>query len=94
MTFEVLVEVRLLAGIADPQGATIERSLPALGFAGVSAVRVGKAIRFCVDAPDAAAAETLAGEVTRRLLSNPVIEEATVTVRQPSPTATGGTQQP
>ena len=28
--FAVLVEVRLRPGIADPQGATIERSLPHL----------------------------------------------------------------
>ena len=56
MTFEVLVEVRLRPGIADPQGATIERSLPALGFAGVEAVRVGKAIRFTLDATDEATA--------------------------------------
>ena len=31
-TFSVLVEVRLRPGIADPQGATIERALPALGL--------------------------------------------------------------
>ena len=47
---------RLRPGIADPQGATIERSLPALGFDGVTGVRVGKAIRFAVDAADEAAA--------------------------------------
>src|SRR5438067_8198820 len=34
--FSVLVEVRLRPGIADPQGATIERSLPHLGFDGIS----------------------------------------------------------
>ena len=32
-TFPVLVEVRLRPDVADPQGATIERSLPTLGFA-------------------------------------------------------------
>ena len=31
MTFDVAVEVRLRPGIADPQGSTIERALPALG---------------------------------------------------------------
>ena len=41
--FSVLVEVRLRAGIADPQGATIERALPALGFDGVSA-RAGREV--------------------------------------------------
>ncbi len=39
--FEALVEVQLRPGISDPQGATIERALPALGFAGVSGVRAG-----------------------------------------------------
>ena len=41
MIFDVTVEVRLRPGIADPQGATIERALPALGFDGVSGVWVG-----------------------------------------------------
>ena len=50
MKFAVVVEVMLRPGIADPQGATVERALPALGFAGVEGVRVGKAIRFTVDA--------------------------------------------
>ena len=34
--YDVQVEVRLRPGIADPEGATIERSLPALGFDGIS----------------------------------------------------------
>ena len=45
----VLVEVRLRPGIADPQGATIERSLPTLGFGTVRDVTVGKAIRCTVE---------------------------------------------
>lgn len=80
MRFDVLVEIRLLPGIADPQGATVERALPALGFNGISGVRVGKAIRFTVEAAGDDEAESLAGEITRRLLSNPVIEESNVTV--------------
>ena len=80
MTFELLVEVRLRPGIADPQGATIERALPALGFQGVQGVRVGKAIRFTVDADDAASARAAAEKMTERLLANPVIEEAEITV--------------
>src|SRR5690242_6714878 len=42
MLFSVHVDVTLRPGIADPQGSTIERSLPTLGFDGVSGVRVGK----------------------------------------------------
>jgi len=39
--FSVQVEVLLRDGIADPQGATIERALPALGLDGVTSVRAG-----------------------------------------------------
>jgi len=78
--FDVLVEVRLRAGIADPQGATIERSLPTLGYEGVRDVRVGKAIRFTLDAADEAAARSEVAEMCERFLTNPVIEDAFVTV--------------
>lgn len=84
MRFSVLVETRLRAGIADPQGATIERSLPALGFEGITGVRVGKAFRFEIEANDAAAARAEADDVCRRFLSNPVLEDATVTVAESS----------
>ena len=80
MRFPVLVEVSLLPGIADPQGATIERALPALGFEGVHDMQVGKAFRFTVDAPDEAAARDQAEQLSQRLLANPVIEASNVTV--------------
>ncbi len=78
--FGVLVEVQLRPGIADPQGATIQRALPALGFDGISAVRAGKAFRFEIDALDEEEALLHARVVADRLLANPVIEDATVTV--------------
>jgi len=80
MRFPVLVEVRLRPGIADPAGATIQRALPALGFEGVEEVRVGKAIRFSVEAPDAEAARVQVDELCSRLLANPVIEDTQVRI--------------
>ncbi|MSO87374.1 MAG: phosphoribosylformylglycinamidine synthase, purS protein [Acidimicrobiia bacterium] len=80
MLFSVLVETRLRPGIADPQGATIERSLPTLGFEGIRGVRVGKAIRFDLEAPDETAALAQATAVTQQFLINPVIEAADVSV--------------
>lgn len=80
MIFSVLVETRLRPGIADPQGATIERSLPALGFEGITGVRVGKAIRFQLEAPDEPTARAHADEVCQRFLINPVIEQADVAI--------------
>ena len=82
-TFPVLVEVTLRPDVADPQGATIERSLPALGFGEVASVRVGKAIRFTVEATDEAAARARVEELCRRFLTNPVIEDATITFGTP-----------
>lgn len=75
-----MVEVSLRPGIADPQGATIERALPALGFEGISGVRAGKAFRFTIEAPDESAARREVDDLCRRLLSNPVIEDAEVTL--------------
>ena len=85
MKYEVLVEVRLRPGIADPQGATIERALPALGFEGVDDVSVGKAFRLSIEAPDEPAASDRAVEMADRLLANPVIEVSTVTVLGAAP---------
>ena len=80
MQFSVLVETRPREGVADPQGSTIERSLPALGFDGVSGVRVGKCFRFTIEAAGEAAARAEVDDMCARFLTNPVIEDATVTV--------------
>ena len=87
MTFDVLVEVRLRPGIADPQGTTIESTLPALGFGGVSGVRVGKAIRFSLDAADERAARAEVDDLCSRFLTNPVIEDGQVTITARAETA-------
>lgn len=85
MLFSVQVEVSLREGVADPQGATIERSLPHLGFDGVRGVRVGKSIRFDIDAPDESAARVEVIDLCRRFLTNPVIEDATVSIAAAAP---------
>ncbi len=82
MTFDVVVEVSPRAGIADPEGATIERALPALGFEGISGVTVGKSIRFTLQSPDEATARREVSELCERFLSNPVIEDSTVSLTE------------
>jgi phosphoribosylformylglycinamidine synthase PurS subunit len=79
-TYEARIEVGHRPGILDPQGGVIERALPALGWANVSHVRVGKSIRLAVDAPDEDSARAQVEEMCRRLLSNPVIEDFTVEI--------------
>jgi len=81
MRFSVHVDVQLRPGIADPQGSTIERSLPTLGFDGIAGVRVGKSIRFEIEADDEAAARAELEDLCHRFLSNPVIEDTTIELK-------------
>ena len=76
MNYFVIVDVTLRQGIADPEGSTIERALPALGFTGVTNVHAGKSFRFDVEAESEEAALEKATSLAERLLSNPVIEDA------------------
>jgi phosphoribosylformylglycinamidine synthase len=82
--FSLIVDVSLREGIADPEGATIERALPALGFTGVTNVHAGKSFRLDIEAPDEAAALEKTTALAERLLSNPVIENATARLGQRS----------
>ncbi|HAQ22498.1 MAG TPA: phosphoribosylformylglycinamidine synthase, purS protein [Acidimicrobiaceae bacterium] len=81
MNYNVLVDVRLRGGIADPAGATIERVLPALGYEGVTGVSVGKTVRFVMEAANEFEAAARANDLSASFLTNPVIEDAEVTVR-------------
>ncbi len=80
MQFSVEVLVQLREGIADPQGSTIERSLPTLGFAGVSGVGVGKVITFAIESTDEKTARREVDDLCVRFLSNPVIEDTEIRV--------------
>jgi phosphoribosylformylglycinamidine synthase subunit PurS len=78
--FDAHVEVRLRPGIADPESATIERALPALGFDDVSALTTGRSFRFAIEAADEVAAQARVRELATRLLANPVMEDVSATV--------------
>jgi phosphoribosylformylglycinamidine synthase PurS subunit len=76
----VIVDVMLKPEILDPQGRAVQGALGRLGLSGVADVRQGKqfVIELEGDLDDArrATLEELSGE----LLSNPVIENYTMTV--------------
>jgi phosphoribosylformylglycinamidine synthase subunit PurS len=63
------VLIRPKAGILDPQGAAVEQALPALGFAGVSQVHVGRLVELEVEDP------TQLDAMCQKLLANPLIED-------------------
>lgn len=79
-SFAATVDITHLPGILDPQGATIDRALPALGYTNVSQVRVGKSIRLTVDAESEDAARAQVDEMCHRLLANPVIEAFSISI--------------
>jgi phosphoribosylformylglycinamidine synthase len=76
--FRAVVEITGLEGISDPEGQTIERALPALGFEGVEQVHVGKLVRLVIEAPDEAEALRRVNAMCDRFLANPVIENASI----------------
>jgi phosphoribosylformylglycinamidine synthase len=72
--YRFAVNVTPKPGILDPQGKAVERSLPHLGIAGVSAVRVGRRVELTVAAGDEAAARAVVERLAGELLSNPLME--------------------
>ena len=63
------VLIRPKQGILDPQGKAVERALPALGFEGISQVRVGRLVEL-----EAEAGADL-DSLCERLLANPLVED-------------------
>jgi phosphoribosylformylglycinamidine synthase len=66
---KIRVLVRPKRGILDPQGEAVRRALPALGFAGVRSVNIGRLVEM-----EVASANDIEG-MCQRLLANPTIEE-------------------
>ena len=81
MSYSARVDVLLKPGIADPQGQTIQRALPALGYDGVGNVRVGKLIELEVDADSPQHAKEKVLEMCEKFLANPVIESFEVNIQ-------------
>jgi phosphoribosylformylglycinamidine synthase PurS subunit len=82
MRYEVRIDVTHVPGVLDPQGATVERALPALGYDNVSEVSIAKTIRLALDAPSESAARDQVDDMCRQLLANPVIERYTVEITE------------
>ncbi len=66
--------IRPKEGILDPQGQTVERALPQLGFSGASHVRIGRLVELEVEDPDQLPA------MCEKLLANTLIEDYEIEV--------------
>ncbi len=80
--FSVKIEVKLKPVVLDPQGKAILNALSGLGFSGISNVRVGKVVELNMEGKSAEQVSQKAYEMCRKLLSNPVIEDSSVEVKE------------
>ncbi len=69
------VYITLKEGIADPQGKTVLRALKSLGYDEVEDVRIGKYMELALSGDDRARLESRLGEMSEKLLANPIIED-------------------
>lgn len=80
MNFQAKVEVWLRPGIADPEGHTVSDAISALGYSGVTGVRMGKIISLTVEADSKESASEKVSQIASSLLSNPVLEDVVVEI--------------
>jgi phosphoribosylformylglycinamidine synthase len=78
----VVVDVMLKPEILDPQGKAVQGALPRLGFEGFTEVRQGKRFELTLDGDLTEERLAEVRSVAETVLSNPVIEDFTVTVEQ------------
>ncbi len=77
---DVVVEIFLKKGVADPEGDATLKALRLLGFPNVSAVGSAKLFRIRLDEGDAAKAKAEVEEMCRKLLANPVIHDYRIAI--------------
>ncbi len=81
-TARVLVSLR--PSVLDPAGEATRAAAARLGVDGLKNLRIGKAVDVELEAPDAASARAQLELLSDRLLANPVIENWTLDLQQPS----------
>ncbi len=79
---KIAINVHLKKGVLDPQGKAVLQALKTLGFNEVEDVRIGKQILIDINTNDKKEAITKANEMAEKLLSNPVIENYEIEVKE------------
>ena len=79
MSTEIEIRIGLKPGMADPEGANVQKALSLLGFENVNAVKSAKCYRIVIEGnQDTAIAE--AEKMCQRLLANPVVHDYSISV--------------
>ena len=82
MKFRAKVQVWLRHGVADPEGHTVSEAINALGYPGVTDVRMGKIVSMTIVADSREVASRRLFEIATSLLSNPVLEDVVVDLEE------------
>jgi len=82
LQWKAKIEVTLKKEVLDPQGVAVEDSLRALGYNNVDRVRIGKYLELILEAEDSERAAAQVEEMSKRLLSNPVIEDFSYSLQE------------
>ena len=82
--FKASVQVMLKKSILDPQGRTVENTLSRLGHTNISDLRIGKIIDLTLSG-ERAEVEAQLADISKSILSNPVMEDVTYTLQELEP---------
>jgi len=77
---KAVVTVTLKPSILDPQGEAVGHAIQAMGVTGVKSVRIGKHIELEIEGEEKGLRAKLE-EISKELLSNPVMENFHLDVR-------------
>lgn len=76
------VTVHIKPGISDPEGQNTVKALQLLGFDGVTGVHTTRIWSIELKTKDKAKAKADVERMCRRLLTNPVIHDFTITMKE------------
>ncbi len=82
--FQARVLVSLRPSVLDPAGEAARSAASRLGVDGIGKLRIGKSIELELEAPDETEARRRLELLSERLLSNPVIEDWSLDLKQVS----------
>jgi phosphoribosylformylglycinamidine synthase PurS subunit len=81
MIFTAQIKIMPLKELLDPQGKAVMGGLSNLGLKGVQDVCIGKNVTLQIEAADAASANVIAEEATKKLLANQVMEMYEISIQ-------------
>jgi phosphoribosylformylglycinamidine synthase subunit PurS len=73
--YHSIIKVTLRKLILDPAGKAVENALHSINYNTINNVRIGKFIEMDIDEPDLEKAKSITDEVSKKVLSNPIMED-------------------